>query len=150
MLFRKIYSMTVPQQLMKDSILQSQKHRQSRTTFKSHHNYGILKKLSWEVATLAWKVMGNLFTKRKTFPATFSHGEVWPLPEGSEDHFFYSWYISSVSLGHCIIHFNLNFTWFIYILYILKKIKRTLLKKINILTILPSAIQYLQEFRFWK
>ena len=65
------------------------------------------------MAAVAWKLMGILYSKRKTFPATFSPGapgEVWPLPEGSDNNFFYLRYISSVSLGHCVIHFNLTFT----------------------------------------
>ena len=34
-----------------------------------------------EVATLAWKLMGILYSERHIFPATFSPREVWPLPE---------------------------------------------------------------------
>ena len=41
-----------------------------------HHNYGILNKLSWEVATFAWKLMDISYSKRKAFPVTFLHGEV--------------------------------------------------------------------------
>ena len=43
-------------------------------------------------------------------------GEVWPLPEGSED-IFYLQSIPSGSLGHCIIYFSLTFKWFVYTLY---------------------------------
>ena len=73
-------------------------------------------KLSWEAATLAWKIMGVSHLERETFPVTFSPGEVWPLPEGLED-IFLLWCILSVSLRQCIIHFHLTFTWFVYTLF---------------------------------
>ena len=41
-----------------------------------NRHYGILKKLSWEVAALTWKLIGILYSERKTLPATFSPGEV--------------------------------------------------------------------------
>ena len=57
-------------------------HAQSVTTGSCNyendtcHNYSILKKLSWEVATLTWKLMGISYSERKTFPATFLPWEV--------------------------------------------------------------------------
>ena len=101
----------------------------------THRNYGILKKLSGEVVTLPWKLMDISYSERKTFPATFLPGEVWPfaLHEGSQDNFFYLQCILIVC-GTLRNLFESNF-YKICVYFILKEIKRTLLEKM--LTILP-------------
>ena len=80
--------------------------------------------------------MGISYSKRKTFPATFLPGPVRPLPEGSEDNFSCAKYLECV-LRTMHNSFLFNF-YMICIYFIVKKIKRTLLKKINILTTFPS------------
>ena len=114
----------------------------------THCNYSVLKKLSWGVATFPWKLMDISYSKRKAFPVTFLHGEVWPfaLHEGSQDDFFYLQCILNVSQTLLNL-FEFNF-YKIWIYFILKEITRTLLKKM--FTILPPiniAIPcYLQDF----
>ena len=87
----------------------------------------VIIKLSWEAATLAWKIMGVSHLERETFPVTFSPGEVWPLPEGLEDIFFTLMYFERVFEA---VHNSFSFNFYMICLYfILKKTKRTLSKK---------------------
>ena len=71
----------------------------------SYRNYSILAKLSWELATLTWKLMAILYSERQPFTLP---GEVWLLPKGSEDNLFYLWCILSASLRHCVINYTMS------------------------------------------